>query len=233
MSLNVENISVISHGKKVVRNASIEVSPGKVTAVLGANGAGKSELALAIAGMLQVTQGSINVNGQLLTNKAPDQIRRAGVAVIPEGHRVLTKLSVEDNLKAAASNLSSNEVTDALGKVYELFPELQERRQQLAGSLSGGQQQMVAIGHGIIAHPDDVVIDEMALGLAPLIVNRLVATIKKLVQQGVGVILVEQFTEVALSIADTAVVMRTGETVFVGTSQETYDNPEILGNAYF
>ena len=92
---------------------------------------------------------------------------------------------------------------------------------------------MVAIGHGIMAQPNYLVIDEMSLGLAPLIVNRLVATIKKLVQQGVGVILVEQFTEVALSIADTAVVMRTGETVFVGTSQETYDNPEILGNAYF
>lgn len=233
MSLTIENIQVLSNNKTVIKSASIDVAPGKVAAVLGANGAGKSELVLAVAGMLNVTAGSIQLEGQSLVGMSADQIRRQGVAVVPEGHRVFTELSVEDNLKAAASNLAANQVKASLDKIYTLFPELKERRQQLAGSLSGGQQQMVAIGHAIMAQPHYLLIDEMSLGLAPLIVNRLVEAIKQLVADGVGIILVEQFTEVALSIADTAMVMRAGETVFYGPSQAIHDNPDILGNAYF
>ena len=168
-----------------------------------------------------------------LTGLAPDAVRRAGVAVVPEGHRVLTRLSVDDNLRAAGSLLSAREVETQLKTAYDLFPELAERKHQVAGTMSGGQQQMLAIGHALMCRPRYMVIDEMSLGLAPLIVKRLVATIGELVAKGSGVILVEQFTEVALSLADDAVVMRGGEVRYSGTALALKEDPSLLDKAYF
>ena len=233
MSLLIEDLSVRSQNREVVRRVSMAVEPGQVTAVLGANGAGKSELVLAVAGMLPLTQGRITVDGRPIQGCTPDAVRQAGVAAVPEGHRVLTRLSVDDNLRVAGAILQSSQVEPALQEVYALFPELAERKRQLAGSMSGGQQQMLAIGHALMAHPRYLLIDEMSLGLAPLIVKRLVRVIEALMAKGVGIVLVEQFTEVALSVATTAVVMRAGEARYTGPVDEIRRRPEILKEAYF
>lgn len=233
MTLAIESLSVLQGARSVVSSASLSVDPGKVTAVLGANGAGKSELALAIGGMMPVSGGTVSADGVNLTGLAPDAVRRAGVAVVPEGHRVLTRLSVDDNLRAAGSLLSVHDVEAQLKTTYDLFPELAERKRQIAGTMSGGQQQMLAIGHAMMCRPRYLVIDEMSLGLAPLIVKRLVKAIGQLVASGSGVIIVEQFTEVALSLADDAIVMRGGTVRYSGPAQDLKDDPRLLDKAYF
>ncbi|CUH82273.1 ABC transporter ATP-binding protein [Tropicibacter naphthalenivorans] len=233
MTLTIENLTVQQGGRAVVSEASLAVAPGKVTAVLGANGAGKSELALAIGGMLPVASGAVRADGRDLAGLAPNAVRAAGVAVVPEGHRVLTLLSVDDNLRAAASLLSTSEVEETLERTYTLFPELAERKKQIAGTMSGGQQQMLAIGHALMCRPQYLVIDEMSLGLAPLIVKRLVSAIGQLVADGAGIIIVEQFTEVALSMVDDAIVMRGGAVRYSGSAQALKDDPSLLDQAYF
>lgn len=233
MTLTIDSLSVSANGRSAVSGVSLTIEQGKVAAVLGANGAGKSEMVLAVAGMLPVTGGTITVNGRSIRGIPPDAVRRAGVAAVPEGHRVLTRLSVEDNLRTAGAILERSEVGGALGQAYTLFPELAERKRQIAGTLSGGQQQMLAIGHAIMARPRYLLIDEMSLGLAPLIVKRLVGAISELVDRGTGVLLVEQFTEVALSLADTVTVMRTGRVRFSGSASDVRARPEILREAYF
>jgi branched-chain amino acid transport system ATP-binding protein len=180
-----------------------------------------------------VTSGTITVDGEMIHGRAPDVIRRAGVTAVPEGHRVLTKLSVNDNLRAAGSIFSAAEVNEALSATYDLFPELKERRRQLAGTMSGGQQQMLAIGHALMARPKYMLIDEMSVGLAPLIVKRLVSTVSQLVERGTGIVLVEQFTEIALSLADSVIVMRTGKVRFYGSAKEIRQDPKIVDEAYF
>ncbi|MEQ8345036.1 MAG: ABC transporter ATP-binding protein [Sneathiellaceae bacterium] len=231
MALEIAGLSVLADGRKVVGDVSLSVGPGRVTAILGANGAGKSELVLAVAGMLPVTAGAVRVDGLDITGRGPDAIRKAGVAAVPEGHRVLTRLSVEDNLRAAGS-LQPAGLAAALADTYALFPELAERRQQLAGTLSGGQQQMVALGHALMARPKYILIDEMSLGLAPLIVKRLMGVVADLTARNVGVILIEQFTELALGIADEALVLRNGRTHFNGTAAELKARPDLLDAAY-
>ena len=233
MALVMEDMGVSVNGRDVVKGASLTVDPGKVTAVLGANGAGKSELVMAIAGMLPIVRGSIVVDGRPIHNCTPDAVRLAGVAAVPEGHRVLTRLSVDDNLRVAGSMLSVADLGHTMAETYSLFPELAERKRQLAGTMSGGQQQMLAIGHALMARPRYLLIDEMSLGLAPLIVKRLVNTISHLLDKGTGILLVEQFTEVALSVATTVTVMRTGKVQYSGLASELRARPEILEKAYF
>lgn len=231
--LEVESLSVERDGRLVVRDVAFRVGPGQAVAILGANGAGKSEFVLAVAGMLPATSGDIRVDGRSIRGLRPDAIRLAGVAAVPEGHRVLGRLSVDDNLRAAASVLPMQQVAGALDEVYALFPELAARRGQLAGTMSGGQQQMLAIGHALMARPRYLLIDEMSLGLAPLIVRRLVSTIEGLKARGMGIVIVEQFTEVALSIAETAVVMRLGGVTYAGPAQQLRDDASRLHKAYF
>lgn len=231
--LKVTDLTVRRGSRTVVSGVNLTAERGKVLAVLGANGAGKSELVLALAGMLPVQSGKVEVDGRSIGGLPPDQIRMAGIAAVPEGHRVLTRLSVEDNLRAAASVLPAGEVDGALAGVLALFPELSERRKQLAGTMSGGQQQMVAIGHALMARPSFLLIDEMSLGLAPLVVKRLAATVRRLKEEGVGIIIVEQFAEVALSLADTAMVMRLGKVGFSGDADILRTDPKALHAAYF
>lgn len=233
MALEITNVTVANDIRELVSNVSLRVEPGKVTAVLGANGAGKSELVLAVAGVMPVRSGTITVDGVPMTSKSPDKIRRAGVAAVPEGHKVLTRLSVEDNLNAAGSILPGAVARQQLEKTYDLFPELKERRRQLAGTMSGGQQQMLAIGHALMSKPRYLLIDEMSLGLAPVIVKRLAAAVGELVKEGTGIVMVEQFTELALSLADDVLVMRTGKPRFSGRASEIKANPKILEEAYF
>lgn len=232
MALELKQITIKDGARTLVSDVSLTLEAGQVTAVLGSNGAGKSELVLAMAGMLPVAAGSMVVDGVDLTGKGPDVIRAAGVAAVPEGHRVLTRLSVDDNLRAAGAILTEG-INDTLADVYALFPELAERKSQIAGTLSGGQQQMVALGHALMCRPQFLLIDEMSLGLAPLVVKRLMGVVGDLKSRGVGVLLIEQFTDLALGISENAVVLRGGHACFNGPSAQLRDDSKLLETAYF
>ncbi|MFM7654921.1 MAG: ABC transporter ATP-binding protein [Paracoccaceae bacterium] len=215
-----------------VQDVSLTVKPGEVTAVIGANGAGKSELVLALAGVLPMVAGDIKLDGAPLSARGPEAIRRAGIAAIPEGHRVLTDLSVDDNLRAAGSLIKTG-LNERLAETYAVFPELAERKGQLAGTLSGGQQQMVALAHALMCNPRYLLIDEMSLGLAPLIVKRLLGVVSDLKARGVGILLIEQFTDMALGIAESAVVLRGGKMRYSGPARDLARDSQLLHDAYF
>lgn len=233
MALEVTGIEVSQAGRRMVTDTSFSLQPGEVTAVLGANGAGKSELVLGLAGMLPVTAGRIVADGTDLTGAGPDVIRAAGVAAVPEGHRVFTRLSVEDNLRAAGAGLAAGDLEGALADTYGVFPELAERKGQRAGTMSGGQQQMLALGHALMCRPRYLLIDEMSLGLAPLVVKRLMGVVGDLKARGVGILLIEQFTDLALGIAEQALVLRGGKTRYSGPPKALIDDKALLDAAYF
>lgn len=231
MTLLIEDLCVMANDRLMVEGVSVAVEPGEVTALLGANGAGKSEFVLGVAGMLKVTAGTVNVDGLDLTHQAPNVVRAAGVAVVPEGHRVLTDLSVDENLRAAGA-IQKQHLELTLSDIYTLFPELSERKGQLAGTLSGGQQQMVALGHALMCRPKYLLLDEMSLGLAPLIVKRLMVVVEELKQAGTGIVLIEQFTDLALQVSEHAVVLRNGKMQFSGASATLREEPARLDEAY-
>lgn len=232
MTLSVRGLTVVDGARTVVQGVDLDVVPGQVTAVIGANGAGKSELVLALAGVMRVAAGSITLDGRALANTGPLAMRRAGVAAVPEGHRVLTDLSVDDNLRAAGSMLA-DDMAGRLADAYAVFPELAERRAQLAGTLSGGQQQMVALAHALMCRPRFLLIDEMSLGLAPLIVKRLLGVVAALKDRGTGILLIEQFTDLALGMAETAVVLRSGQMRWHGPASALAADPALLHRSYF
>ena len=233
MALEVTGIEVSQSGRRMVSDITFRLQPGEVTAVLGANGAGKSELVRGLAGMLPVTGRRIAADGTDLTGAGPDVIRAAGVAAVPEGHRVFTRLSVDDNLRAAGAGLGAGALEDALADTYGVFPELAERKGQRAGTMSGGQQQMLALGHALMCRPRYLLIDEMSLGLAPLVVKRLMGVVGDLKAGGVGILLIEQFTDLALGIAEQALVLRGGKTRYSGPPQALIDDKALLDAAYF
>jgi branched-chain amino acid transport system ATP-binding protein len=187
---------------------------------------------LALAGVLPARAGTVTLDGAALLGRGPEAIRRAGVAAIPEGHRVLTALSVDDNLRAAGS-LIRDDLAGRLGETYAVFPELAERKGQLAGTLSGGQQQMVALGHALMCRPRYLLVDEMSLGLAPLIVKRLMGVLAALKERGVGILLIEQFTDLALGMAESALVLRGGKVRWTGPAATLAASPDLLHGAYF
>jgi branched-chain amino acid transport system ATP-binding protein len=230
--LQVKGLNVARGGKAVLHGVDLTIAPGKITALLGANGAGKSSLVLAIAGALPVSGGEILLDDASLVGLRPEAVRARGVAAAPEGHQVLSDMTVEDNLKVAASHLKRAEARTAVARALEVFPELNERLQARAGNLSGGQQQMVALGQAIVAKPRYVLADELSFGLAPVIVARLAPVLQQLASQGVGVLLIEQFTHIALKIAHAAYVMERGRICFSGEPEELVRNPGILHSAY-
>lgn len=230
--LEVSGLVISINGRRVVEGVNLQVVPGQVTALLGANGAGKSELVLGVAGLLPIASGTVTVDGKPITGSTPHVIRKSGVAAVPEGHQVLTTLSVEENLMASASLLPWDEARKTLEEVFAIFPELAERRQQLAGTMSGGQQQMLAIGHALMARPRYILIDEMSLGLAPLIVKRLVGVVRQLTANGVGILLVEQFVEVALDLASRVIVLRKGKLRLDSQPDAIRKDRDLLKRAY-
>lgn len=231
-SITVQNLTVARGGKRVIHDISFGVAPGQISALLGANGAGKSSTVMALAGAIPTESGKVRLGDETLTGLAPDRIRRHGVALVPEGHRVLGQLSVEDNLLVAALDPSATARRAGLDRVYEIFPELAERRRQQASDLSGGQKQMVAMGQAFIARPDFMIVDELSLGLAPTVVRRLAEALKLAASQGIGVLLIEQFANLALDLARHAMVLERGRLVYDGPSATLRENPEILHGAY-
>jgi branched-chain amino acid transport system ATP-binding protein len=231
-TVNVENLVVRRGGKLVLHDVSFTVAPGTITTLLGANGAGKSSTVMAIAGALPIESGGVRLGDDRLNGLPADTIRRRGVALVPEGHRVLGQLSVEDNLRVACLDGSASARRRGLDKVYSIFPELSERRRQIAANLSGGQKQMVAMGQAFIAEPKVMIVDELSLGLAPAVVGRLAEALKVATKQGISVLLIEQFAKLALDLASRAVVIERGRLVFNGAAEALRQQPEILHGAY-
>ncbi len=230
--LDIRALTVSRGPKTVLHAVDLTIAPGKITALLGANGAGKSSLVLAIAGALPVASGAVLMDGRPITGLRPEAVRALGVAAVPEGHQVLGDLSVEDNLKVAGSHLSRAERTEAVETALATFPELRERLSARSGYLSGGQQQMVALAQAIVARPRYLLADELSFGLAPIIVARLVPVLQQLAQQGVGVLLIEQFAHIALKISQAAYVIERGRICYSGEPDELVRNPGILHSAY-
>ena len=232
IGLTLQRLNVARSGKPILHDVDLTIAPGKITALLGANGAGKSSLVLAIAGVLPVSSGVIALDGQSIVGQRPDSVRANGVAAVPEGHQVLNDLSVEDNLRVAGCHLTRAELQSALAAALDTFPELRERLRVRSGDLSGGQQQMLALAQAIIGKPRYILADELSFGLAPVVVARLVPVLQKLASQGIGVLLIEQFTHIALQISHVAYVLERGRICFSGEPQELIKNPHILHSAY-
>ena len=230
--LRVDGLSVERGGRPVVAGVSLEIAPGQVTALLGANGAGKSSLVLAVAGLLRKSGGRVLLGERDLTRLRPEQVRSAGVAVVPEGRRLLPALTVADNVRVATYALGSTEAKEGVARALELFPELQKRWDHTARLLSGGEQQMVVLAQALVSQPRFVLVDELSLGLAPVVVQRLVPVIQSVAASGVGVLLIEQFANVALGLAETAYVLERGRIHYHGTAQRLKDEPELLQSAY-
>ena len=231
-ALHIEELCVPRDGRPVLHDVTLQIPPGEVTALLGPNGAGKSTLVLAVAGVLRPLAGSIEIGGRELRGRRPERIRAAGVAVVPEGRRLLSDLSVEDNLNVATYALTREEAQSGRAYALELFPELTKRLDLAARSLSGGEQQMLVLAQALVSKPRCILIDELSLGLAPVIVKRLVPTIRTVAESGVGVLLIEQFATVALGLANRAHVMDRGRIQFTGLASELKARPELLQSSY-
>jgi len=231
-TLSLRGLSVARGGRVVVRNVSLEIPPGEVTTLLGPNGAGKSSLVLAVGGVLRATSGQVLLGDQDLTHWPPEKIRQAGVAVVPEGRRLLPELTVADNLRVATYSLSRSDAERGTARALELFPELNARWQVAGRYLSGGEQQMVVLAQAIVSQPKTLLVDELSLGLAPVVLKRLVPVIAALAASGIGVLLIEQFAHVALGLARTAYVLEGGVIRYHGTAAELKENPELLRSAY-
>jgi branched-chain amino acid transport system ATP-binding protein len=216
----------------VVRDVSLDIPSGEVTTLLGPNGAGKSTLVLAVAGVLRPAAGRVAVADQELTRRRPERIRAAGVAVVPEGRRLLPDLTVADNLRVATYSLSREDAQSGTEYAVELFPELKRRWDALGRSLSGGEQQMVVLAQALVSRPRFLLVDELSLGLAPVILKRLVPTMAAVAASGVGALLIEQFAHVALGLATNAYVLEGGRIRYHGTAAELRENPDLLHSAY-
>ena len=230
--LEVGQLHVSRGGKAVVHGFDLDIAAGEVVALLGPNGAGKSSIVLALAGAIASEQGHVRVDGASLEGLSPDAVRRAGLAIVPEGHLLLVSLSVHDNLRAAAMVLPHTEVEPAIERVLKIFPELNVKLAQPGRTLSGGQKQMVCMAQALLARPKVLVVDELSLGLAPLVVRRLAEVLRHAAADGVSVLLIEQFTTIALGLASRAYVLQRGRTVWSGAAQTLRDQPEILQASY-
>jgi branched-chain amino acid transport system ATP-binding protein len=231
-TLGIQGLTVARGGRPVVREVSLEITAGEVTALLGPNGAGKSSMVLAIGGVLKPLGGKVLLDDKDFAGRRPERIRAAGIAIVPEGRRLLPELSVAENLRVATYTLPSGDADAGRTRALELFPELEKRLEYPARSLSGGEQQMVVLAQALVSHPRFVIIDELSLGLAPVVVNRLVPTIREIAQSGIGVLLIEQFATLALGLANRAYVMEGGRIRYSGEARELRENPELLQSAY-
>ena len=231
-SLRIEGLDVSRGSHPVLHEVSLEIPPGEVTTLLGPNGAGKSTLVLAVAGVLRPTAGEVLVGDVSLTRRRPERIRAAGVAVVPEGRRLLPALTVEDNLRVATYMLNKVDARQGVAYALELFPELEKRWTVQARLLSGGEQQMVVLAQALVSRPKYLLVDELSLGLAPVVVKRLVPTLAAVAESGIGVLLIEQFAHVALALAQRAYVLEGGRIRYSGTTQELKERPDLLRSAY-
>lgn len=227
--LQVESLTTAYAGIKALRDVSIHVPRNQIIALIGPNGAGKTTLLNTISGILRPTQGQIKFSDRNIVGRAPHRIARSGLLHVPEGRQVLAPLTVEENLELGRLAIGSRKSQGAVDieDVYQLFPILKEKRHQYGGSLSGGQQQMLAIGRALMARPTLLLLDEPSLGLAPIVVNQVFAALKDLKDTGVTVLLVEQNARKALEFSDYAYILESGECVYEGKSSDLVNDPRV------
>ena len=228
--LKIDELKVSYGGIEAVKGITFEVPDGKIVTLIGANGAGKSTTLRAIAGLVKPAHGRIHLQGEDITALSPDRIVSKGITLVPEGRHVFPDLTVLENLKIGAYLRKDNLESD-LAWIYELFPRLKERSWQAAGTLSGGEQQMLAVGRALMARPKLIMMDEPSLGLAPIVVKGIFEIIKEINRKGVTVLLIEQNANMALQIADVGYVMETGRITLKGSGKELLAN-EAVRKAY-
>ncbi len=226
--LKLQGVSAGYGGTEIIRNISLEVNKGEVVTIVGANGAGKTTTLRTICGIVKPTAGTIEFEGKRINGLGSDQIVNAGLTMVPEGRQLFPFISVKDNLLMGAYKKSARGVANQrMEEVLEIFPRVRERLTQLAGSLSGGEQQMVAIARGLMSNPALLMFDEPSLGLSPLLVSQVFDVIDRIVDMGMTVLIVEQNIVHTLKIADRGYVLENGEITMTGTGKELLDNPHI------
>ena len=230
--LQITKLHVSYGGIQAVRNLSFEVQEGEAVALIGANGAGKTTTVNAISGTIP-SKGSISYHGKEINGMAAHEIVKEGIVMVPEGRCIFPKLSVVQNLIMGAylRKVSKKELQLDMERIYEMFPRLAERRQQLAGTMSGGEQQMLAIGRALMAKPKLLILDEPSMGLAPIVVKNIFATIRKIKQEGLTILLIEQNAAMALSVADRGYVLEHGEIHLHDTAQNLRER-DVVKKAY-
>ncbi|MBE6914827.1 MAG: ABC transporter ATP-binding protein [Ruminococcaceae bacterium] len=224
--LKISDLKVNYGGIEAVKGISFDVTEGEIVTLIGANGAGKSSTLRAIAGLVKPTSGKIEFNGEDLTGKDPTAVVQQGITLVPEGRRIFPDLTVLENLRVGAY-LRNDDITDDLNWVYDLFPRLKERSWQAGGTLSGGEQQMLAVGRALMSRPKLIMMDEPSLGLAPLIVKGIFDIIREVNKQGVTVLLIEQNANMALKIADVGYVMETGSITMSGSGKSLLEDEAV------
>ena len=229
--LTISDLHVDRGGRPVLHGVDLHVRPGAITTLLGPNGAGKSTLVLALGGLIPVRDGTVTIAETKLQNRSPERIRRSGLAIVPEGRWLLRGLTVEDNMNVATYALGRRAAA-GIDRVKALFPELEKRWHHKASLLSGGEQQMLALAQALATDPSMLVVDELSLGLAPIVVKRLVPVLQTVASGGVGVLLIEQFADVALRAAESAYVIEGGRIRFEGPTDKLISNPALLSAAY-
>ena len=229
--LKVNDINVYYGAIHAIKNISFEVNDGEIVTLIGANGAGKTTTLQTISGLLHTRTGSIEFMGKNIVGVPPHKVVAHGLAQVPEGRRVFLQMTVEENLQMGAFTRPNSEIDPGIADVYERFPRLKERRKQIAGTLSGGEQQMLAMGRALMSNPKLLMLDEPSMGLAPILVEQIFDIIRELNHAGVTILLVEQNAQMALSIAHRGYVLETGKIVATGTGAELLED-EAVKKAY-
>ncbi len=226
--LKVENINVYYGAIHALKGISVDVKEGEIVTLIGANGAGKSTILRTISGLLRTKTGNVLFEGNSVASMAPEEIVKKGISQVPEGRRIFANMTVEENLELGAYIRSDKPgIRKDIDKVFERFPRLGERRKQVAGTLSGGEQQMLAIGRGLMSQPRLLLLDEPSMGLAPLLVKEIFSIIKEINASGTTILLVEQNANMALSIAHQAYVLETGRIILSGPAKELMESEEV------
>ena len=226
--LKVDHLNVYYGVIHAIKNFSFEVNEGEIVALIGANGAGKTSIMHAISGLLKTSEGQISFLSEDITKMPAHKIIARQLAQVPEGRRIFSQLTVQDNLEMGAYLRTDNKIQEDLDKVYQRFPRLKERKGQLAGTLSGGEQQMLAMGRALMSKPKLLLLDEPSMGLSPILVNEIFKIIQEINKEdGVTVLLVEQNANKALSIANRAYVLETGNITISGDAKEVANNPKV------
>ncbi len=225
--LKVDNINVYYGAIHAIKGISFEVNEGEIVTLIGANGAGKSTTLQTVSGLLRSRTGSIEFNGENISHVPAHKLVYKGLAQVPEGRRIFLQMSVEENLEMGAFTQKNAGIDVDLESVYEQFPRLRERKKQIAGTLSGGEQQMLAMGRALMSHPKLLMLDEPSMGLAPILVEQIFDIIRQLHKNGTTILLVEQNAQMALSVADRAYVLETGKITLSGTGKELAESDEV------
>ena len=225
--LKVDNINVYYGAIHAIKGISFEVNEGEIVTLIGANGAGKSTTLQTVSGLLRSRTGSIEFNGENISHVPAHKLVYKGLAQVPEGRRIFLQMSVEENLEMGAFTQKNACIDADLESVYEQFPRLRERKKQIAGTLSGGEQQMLAMGRALMSHPKLLMLDEPSMGLAPILVEQIFDIIRQLHKNGTTILLVEQNAQMALSVADRAYVLETGKITLSGTGKELAESDEV------